>query len=97
MTQVKSTSVSASKFVVGAGIAEILSSTYFLVAACRSAVGAPDNVNAPVIVPPAMFTLPARVLVIVVAKLASLPKAVANSFNVFNALVAPLTKLSTCP
>ena len=30
-----------------------LSSTYFFVAACKSAVGAPDNVTAPVNVPPA--------------------------------------------
>ena len=60
-------------------------STYAFVAACNAIVGAPDNTNAPVNVPPANGNLVAIEFVIVVEKLASSPKAAANSFNVSNA------------
>jgi hypothetical protein len=47
----------------------------------------------PDIVPPAKASLVAKELVIVVEKLASLPKAAAISFNVSIVLGAPLIKL----
>ena len=63
-----------------------MSSTYCLVAACKLLVGAPDNVNVPVIVLPDFNTTSA-------IKLALFPIAAAISFRVSNNIGAPAVKL----
>ena len=68
-------------------------STYCFVAAPKLVTGSALSINAPVIVPPAKDNLVLILVVISVIKLALLPIAAANSFNVSNTKGAPLIKL----
>ena len=101
VTPVVSTSVNSFNVEVGVGkeliLVATLVSTYCLVAASNGLTGAPASVNGPDIVPPAIASLPVKLVVIVAAKLASLPSAVASSFSVSSVLCAPFTRLLICP